>query len=105
MTIFPVTGSFCLHRLIGFANTHVAHCLSCSLLKRKVSLSSHSTLLSVGEVVSSADTLGDSVGSKVVGTDVSFLGPADGSDVVGDDVVLDNVGLLVGFFVVVRAGK
>ena len=48
LTCFPVAGSICLHRLIGFANTHVAHCLSCSLLKRKGVLSSHSPLSSVG---------------------------------------------------------
>jgi hypothetical protein len=95
LTIFPVTGSFFAHRLIGFVKTHVAHCLACVLLKRNALLSSHSPLLLVGEVVNNADTMGNSVGvfvgvvviDRVVGTGVSSLGLAVGSNVVGDGVV------------------
>jgi hypothetical protein len=61
LTFFPVIGSFFAHRLIGFAKTHVAHCLTCVLLKRKVLLSSHSSLLSVGVDIDDAE--GNAVGN------------------------------------------
>ena len=87
-TSFLVTGSIRMHRLIGFSEAHLAQSLPCSLLKLKVSLSSHSPRSSVGEDVGDAD--GDAVGVSigiVVGSTVADI--SDGADCVleGDDVV------------------
>ena len=60
LTFFPETGSFFLHRCFGCAETHPLHSLFCSLLNRKVTLSSHSPRsLVVGADV--GDALGDLV--------------------------------------------
>jgi hypothetical protein len=90
LTFFPVTGSLCLHRLLGFVKAHVEQSLSSSLLKRNVSLSSHSPRSLVGEDVCEnkfRNIVGDAVGDSV-GVVVGVV-----------------VGLLVGFVVGVRVGK
>jgi hypothetical protein len=94
LTIFPVTGSFRLHLLIGFTETHVAQSLSCSLLKWNVLLSSHfPLLLLVGE----ANTVGDSVGILI------FIVNVISDRIDKDDRESD--GLPVGYFVGIRVGK
>jgi hypothetical protein len=88
LTFFPVIGSVCLHRLIGCAESHLAQSLSCSLLKRKVSLFSHSPRTSVGEIVGDADdnAVGNTVGDldlhlvlQIVGQKNSAIFPVIGS--------------------------
>ena len=94
LTFFPVAGSILMHRLAGFFETHVSHCLSTSLLKRNVLLSSHFPRVSVGEVVGNADAVGDGV--VAVGlNDAASIGISAGSNIVG---------ISVGFFVGVRVG-
>jgi hypothetical protein len=93
LTNFHVTGSFRLHLLIGFVETHVLQSFSFLLLNRNVLLSSHSPLLLlVGEVAGNADNEGKSVGVLMV------------SNRIGADVG-ESDGLPVGFFVGVRVGK
>jgi hypothetical protein len=56
LTFFPETRSFLLHRRFGFAKTHLAQSLFCSLLNRKVILSVHTRrALDVGDSVGDLD--------------------------------------------------
>jgi hypothetical protein len=81
LTFFPVTGSFFLHRCLGFAETHLLHSLFSSLLNRKVTLSSHSPRsLVVGADV--GDVLGDldvHLVSQIFGQKYLTLFPVAGS--------------------------
>jgi len=84
LTFSPLTGSFLLHLLFGLVETHVEQSLSGSLLKRKVSLSSHSPRSSVGEDVGNADAVGDSVRVSVgVVVRVTVVGIGLGASVIG----------------------
>jgi len=99
LTFFPVTGSLCLHRLLGFVETHVEQSLPCSLLKRNVSLSSHSPRSSVGKDVGDTEGAVGFLVGVVVGNTVADISKDDGVDDVS------SVGLLVGFAVGLRVGK
>jgi hypothetical protein len=97
LTFFPVTGSFFLHCLFGFAETHVAQSFSSSLLKRKLSLSSHflrslRTEVTGGvEGVLVGDIVGDIVGDALLPFPDNLVDLVDTFEPFPDDDLFDLV--------------